>query len=325
MPEIDYFGEKEFCESERYNMKNFLGAGAAGEVYKVGDNTAEKITLIRDFAYKDHISPKVSRLHDVRYLGGHILQVDDNLLQLTDDELKRFRESLYEANMLREADARNVVRLNEHKYVECRGDIYSVIEMEFVKGDSLHDATISNLEDKLKALRDVADAISDIHKQKIIHRDVKPANIIYTKDKVPGEGKATLIDFSLATRGYGSIKHEYAQLLTNESILRSRLSAGTLGYIAPEVVRSRMMSPMNDIFSFGLVAYKVLMQKEPFSGDEETALRQIRDYCDIDKEIFMSRMWKSGFSHSLSEAWGQMMSEDPDEREINSFYGELVN
>jgi serine/threonine-protein kinase len=151
-----------------------------------------------------------------------------------------------------------------HDAVEDNGR--QAVIMEFVDGKSLRETL-----DKQGALSlsltvrigiGVCAALDAAHRAGIIHRDVKPGNILITKD-----GRVMLTDFGIAK----ALSSD--QDLTNENIMM-----GTAKYLSPEQVLGDELGPAADIYSLGLVLYECLAGKVPFMGasDTETALARLK-------------------------------------------------
>lgn len=102
----------------------------------------------------------------------------------------------------------------------------------------------------------VAEALQEAHQKQIVHRDVKPENIMISRN-----GRVKLADFGIAV------------LIQRGE--RERKASGTLGYMAPEQISGRYVDETSDIFALGVVLYEMLTGKNPFYSDtlKETALR----------------------------------------------------
>jgi serine/threonine protein kinase len=179
-------------------------------------------------------------------------------------------EDEYRERFLREARA--IARLNHSRIVGVYqfnqiGNLY-YIAMEYIEGRNLRDVLKTYLKqdklmptgDMLKVLLDIADALDYAHKQSIIHRDVKPSNIIVTE-----EGNAVLTDFGLALNAVeGTIGNTF----------------GSVHYIAPEqAISSAQSVPQSDQYSLGIVAYELLTGRVPFDDASamSVALKHISD------------------------------------------------
>lgn len=124
------------------------------------------------------------------------------------------------------------------------------IVMEFVEGYPLDRfAAQLNFEQKARLLREVARGLSVAHARGLIHRDLKPDNVIVGPDMRP-----RILDFGLA-------------LSLEEASRQGRGFAGTPLYASPEQAKGDALSPVSDVFSFGSLMFKVLTGKAPFAGD----------------------------------------------------------
>ncbi|MBT8495584.1 MAG: serine/threonine protein kinase [Deltaproteobacteria bacterium] len=151
----------------------------------------------------------------------------------------------------------------------------SFMVMEYVEGENLHSIIRRSgplkLEVALSLTREVASALDYVHRQQLVHGDVKADNVI-----VPPEGQgdgrsAKVVDFGLArtkATGDGPIQ-------------------GTLAYIAPERVRREPATPLSDTYSFGVLLYYVLSGRFPFTGDAAEILQGhlIRDPEPLPAEV----------------------------------------
>ena len=124
------------------------------------------------------------------------------------------------------------------------------IVMEFVEGFPLDRfAAELNFEQKARLLREVARGLSVAHARGLIHRDLKPDNIIVGPDMRP-----RILDFGLA-------------LSLEEAERQGRGFEGTPLYASPEQAAGKPLTPASDVFSFGSLMFKVLTGKAPFAGD----------------------------------------------------------
>jgi eukaryotic-like serine/threonine-protein kinase len=106
--------------------------------------------------------------------------------------------------------------------------------------------------------REVATALEHAHRQGVIHRDVKPANVL-----VPPGGHVKVTDFGIAKAG-------------GSELTRTGTVVGTARYLAPEQLRGEPVDPRTDIYALGLVLYETLTGELPFHGDTEMAISLAR-------------------------------------------------
>ncbi len=137
------------------------------------------------------------------------------------------------------------------------------IVMEFVDGPTLR--RILDLQGRLpivesvRIAREVASALAAAHREGIVHRDVKPANVL-----VPATGPVKVTDFGIAKAGAGA------------ELTRTGTVVGTARYLAPEQLRGEPVDPRTDLYALGLVLYEMLAGELPFHGDTEMAVALAR-------------------------------------------------
>lgn len=164
----------------------------------------------------------------------------------------------------RRADRQTRLRvLEEARHAAALGDpavvtVFSVLDetdppaivMEFVEGYPLDRFTAElTFEQKARLLREVARGLSVAHARGLIHRDLKPDNVIVGPDMRP-----RILDFGLA-------------MSLEEAGRQGRGFEGTPLYASPEQAKGESLSPASDVFSFGSLMFKVLTGKAPFAGD----------------------------------------------------------
>src|SRR3954453_3913410 len=138
--------------------------------------------------------------------------------------------------------------------------------MEYVEGDALSRtlARVGRLTPArtMALVAQAADALHAAHQTGVVHRDVKPGNLL-----VRPNGTLVLTDFGIA-RAVGA-----AQLTAAGSVL------GTAAYISPEQAMGQQATPLSDIYALGIVAYQCLSGRRPFEGDNplEIAMRPVRE------------------------------------------------
>jgi serine/threonine-protein kinase len=194
---------------------------------------------------------RARRLSDDALLAAKLLR-----RELADDQTVRTRFLAEGATLLR-VDHPNLVRM--HDMIADGHDL--AIVMDFADGATLRklirDPRLGRTE-RLRLLGQVADALSAVHREGIVHRDVKPENVLVTGTGV--ELTAMLTDFGIAKAlGQPTITH-HSQLL------------GTMAYVAPELVAGRAVTTACDVYSLGVTAYELLAMRRPFEADNAAAL-----------------------------------------------------
>lgn len=212
-----------------YTIVSRLGAGGMGEVY-----LAEDATLARQVALK--------------FLPADI-EADDTARQ----------RLIREAQAAAQLDHPNVCAIHEIGQHQNT----SFIVMQYVEGDTLAtriERGSAEVTESLRITMQIADALAEAHSHGIIHRDIKPQNIMLTR-----RGQVKVLDFGLAklepieTSVPGEASTEL--LLTQPGVI-----AGTIPYMSPEQLRGEVLDERTDIFSLGAVLYEMLTGSRAFVG-----------------------------------------------------------
>jgi serine/threonine protein kinase/tetratricopeptide (TPR) repeat protein len=214
----------------RYRVIEKLGAGGMGEVYKADD-----LQLLRTVAIK--------------------------VLSKTERDLPGARlRFLREARAASQINHPNIVTIHEVGEIEQS----AFIVMEYIEGRSLRDLTTTRSlkpEAVLDIARQICDALAEAHSRGVIHRDVKPENILVTE-----RGLVKVLDFGLA-KAFGAFNSALRGPAMVNSLTESGTVMGTLSYMSPEQLLGRELDERTDIFSFGILLYEVIMGRLPFSGE----------------------------------------------------------
>jgi eukaryotic-like serine/threonine-protein kinase len=213
----------------RYEVVSELGKGAMGIVYLAKDPVIGRLVAIKT----------------IRASGGD------------EDDTQEFRE-----RFVREAQTAGILShpniVTIHDIGEDGDTQTSFIAMEYIEGKNLKmllsEKTRFPFEQIAEMIAEIAEALDYAHRKGIIHRDVKPANVIITTD-----GKVKITDFGIA-------KIASSNLTTTGQFL------GTPNYMSPEQVSGAPVDGRSDLFSLGVVLYELLTSKKPFQGDNLTAI-----------------------------------------------------
>jgi serine/threonine-protein kinase len=210
-----------------YRLLSLLGAGGMGQVY-----LAEDTRLLRKVAIK-------------------FLPVG-----AVDDERAR-RRLIHEARAAATLDHPNICAI----YEVGEADGHHFIAMQYVDGETLSDRLSTGRMDLRAALdvaTQVARALAEAHNRGIVHRDIKPQNIMLSQ-----QDHVTVLDFGLA-----KVMSPFGE--TNDPISLSSepgTAAGTVPYMSPEQLRGNPLDHRTDIFSLGIVLQEIVSGVHPFAAD----------------------------------------------------------
>jgi serine/threonine protein kinase len=214
----------------RYEITDEIGKGAMGVVYLARDPLIGRLVALKTFRI------------------GYSVR---------DQEMEQFR-----IRFLREAQSAGILThpniVTIHDVVEGSEDGLAFIAMEYVRGTNLKlllqgDQALG-LPFVLDVITQVGDALDYAHSNRVVHRDVKPANILITTDN-----KVKITDFGIARLDSSNLTQE-GQLL------------GTPNYMAPEQIQGKEVDHRADLFSLGVVLYEMLTRHKPFQGENLTVV-----------------------------------------------------
>jgi serine/threonine protein kinase/tetratricopeptide (TPR) repeat protein len=213
---------------DRYRIEQHLGAGNMGEVYLAEDTWLDRKVAIKFLPYFQ--ADEVSR--------------------------KRLIREAKAAARLDHANICAVYEVNE-------ADNQSFIVMQYVAGKTLGD-TIKDRSLSLSGVLNIGiqilEALAEAHSHGIVHRDMKPGNIMITP-----RGQVKVLDFGLA-KYVGSAPLQQHSTGWSDHLSRPGERAGTPFYMSPEQVRGTMVDARSDLFAVGTILYECLTGSLPFSG-----------------------------------------------------------
>ncbi len=207
----------------RYEIKRLLGSGAMGSVYLAED-------------------PRIKRKVAVKVVKMDAMRSDADRQEF----MLRFQREAEISGLLNHPAIVAIYDVGE-------SDLGPFLAMEYVPGQPLDDIIKSGnpfaLKDKIRIAAGVAEALDHAHAAGIVHRDVKPGNVMITED-----GRPKLMDFGIA-------KREDANLTQTGTFL------GTPSYASPEQIREGTVDGRSDLFSFAVLVFEMLSGVSPFPGN----------------------------------------------------------
>ena len=227
MPAMDLTAGQLFAG--RYRIEQVIGRGGMGVVYRATDTQLDEIVAIKT-------------------LPGDVMQ-------RSPEDLERFKR---EIRLARKITHRNVLRTYDYGQAES---VY-FISMEFVRGYTLSEL-LAEAENKQLAprlamgiARQVCRGLDAAHEQGIIHRDIKPQNVL-----IDPRGEIKLMDFGIARMAEAP-----------EAMTQAGLIVGTPHYMSPEQVQGKQLDPRSDVYSVGVLIYEMLVGRKPFESSSLTGV-----------------------------------------------------
>jgi len=259
-----------------YELGEPIGAGGMGEVYRARDTRLDRTVAIK-------------------VLPAHLAD--------SSDLRQRF-----------EREARAISSLN-HPHICSLYDVghqdgVSFLVMEFLEGETLAQRLEKGampLSDVLKYGVQIADALDKAHRQGVVHRDLKPGNIMLTP-----QGGAKLMDFGLAKSAIAaaSISSMTAPAHATSPITTKGMIVGTFQYMSPEQVEGKEVDARSDLFAFGAVLYEMLTGQRAFQGKSQLSVAS----AILEKEPEPISIAQPLTPPSLDRTIRKCLAKDPEDR-----------
>ena len=250
----------------RYKILDHLGTGGMATVWLGYDTILDRQVAIKTF------------------------KIDAN----DEDAVKRFNR---EAKAVTSLSHPNIVSIYD---VENEGEFYYLI-LEYVEGMTLKDYMIKNpripIETIIHIAKQIAAGFSHAHQNGIIHRDIKPQNILMNDNLT-----CKITDFGIA-RAYG-----------DTTLTQTNQMLGTVYYLSPEQARGNVATAQSDIYSLGILIFEMITGQIPFKGESAVAiaLKHLQEELpDIDK-------YRENVPQSVKNIVLQATMKNPNERYISS-------
>lgn len=250
----------------RYKILDHLGTGGMATVWLGYDTILDRQVAIKTF------------------------KIDAN----DEDAVKRFNR---EAKAVTSLSHPNIVSIYD---VENEGEFYYLI-LEYVEGMTLKDYMIKNpripIETIVHIAKQIAAGLSHAHQNGIIHRDIKPQNILMNENLT-----CKITDFGIA-RAYG-----------DTTLTQTNQMLGTVYYLSPEQARGNVATAQSDIYSLGILIFEMITGQIPFKGESAVAiaLKHLQEELpDIDK-------YRDNVPQSVKNIVIKATMKNPNERYISS-------
>ena len=216
----------------RYKIQSLIGTGGMAAVYLAKDLILDRLVAIK------------------------VLRLD---FRQNDDAMRRFRREALSATQLTHPNIVGVYDVGQSQEM-------NYIVMEYVEGTDLKDyvrqrGALHPIE-AVRIMMQIVSAIAAAHQNRIIHRDIKPQNILIDR-----EGNVKITDFGIAV------------VLSDTSLTQTNTLLGSVHYLSPEQARGGMATIQTDIYALGIVLYELLTGRVPFDGESPVsiALKHFQD------------------------------------------------
>lgn len=253
----------------RYNILQEVGRGSMGVVYKASDPVIEREVAIKAIQLAFNVTSEEKQIY-----------------------LSRFYREAKAAGKLNHPNIVTIYDVNEDKETGT-----PFIVMEYLEGTTLQeiiaDGILLPLEDVNSIIIQIADALNYAHKQGVVHRDVKSANIMLVEGMKP-----KITDFGIAR-------------MSTSDLTKSGQFMGTPNYMSPEQIDGKVpVDGRSDLFALGVIFYLLLTGERPFSGDSFTSI----SYKIVHVDPLPPRTLNPAVPDSYNRIVNRLLAKDPNER-----------
>lgn len=268
-PSIDVMAREKFDEDHRintqfghYHITDILGRGGMGIVYKARDTNLDRTVALK-------------------FLPSHLTR--------SDKDRQRFIREAKSAAALNHSNICTIYSVEEYEG-------QSFISMEYINGQTLREkleAEDLNPKTALEYGIRISKALAEAHEKGIVHRDIKPGNIM-----VDSKNRIKVMDFGLA------------KLVDSKPITQTGTTLGTMAYMSPEQIQGRPVDHRADLFSFGVLLFEMLAGQRPFSGQYETTI----SHAIVNEEPPLLSNFLSNAPKKLTMLVSRLLEKDPAKR-----------
>ncbi len=245
-----------------YRIIEKIGEGGMGVVYKAEDT-------------------KLRRTVALKFLAPHAIG--------TDRQKQRF---IHEAQAAAALDHPNICTV----YEIDEDDGHTFIAMALIEGQSLEEAVAAGplkLTDTTDIASQVAEGLAAAHEKGVVHRDIKPGNVMITP-----RGRAKIMDFGLA------------KFVEHTRLTRTGMTTGTVAYMSPEQACGQEVDHRTDIWALGVMLYEMVTGRQPFEGSADQAVV----YSILSEEPVPMTALRSRVPMDLERIAAKAMAKRPEER-----------
>ncbi len=247
----------------RYKIVEKLGEGGMGIVYKAEDTRLKRLVALK------FLTPS---------------------LTTDEDANERF---IYEAQTASALDHPNICTIHE---IDKSDDGHMFISMTYYDGIILGEKIARGplpIREAINIVVQIAQGLKQAHKKGVIHRDIKPGNIIIQND-----GTLKIIDFGLS------------KLISRQSITKNGTTQGTIAYMSPEQAQAKTADHRADIWALGVVLYEMLSAELPFKGEYD----QVILYSIVNEDPAPINTYRHDLSNNLCMIIDRMLAKNPEDR-----------
>lgn len=249
--------------NSRYQLEQLIGTGGMADVYRATDNLLGRTVAVKI-------------LHP-RYAKDPVF-------------IERFRQEAQAAANLNQPNIVNVFDWG------IEDDVYYIV-MEYVEGLDLKDIILRGgsllPERAVEIAMSISLALEAAHARGVVHRDIKPQNVIVTRDN-----RVMVMDFGIARAAGGSAMTQTGTIM------------GTPQYISPEQAQGQTADPRSDLYSLGVVLFEMLTGKVPFDGDNPVAIA----YKHVREDPLPPSMLNPDVSPELESVVMKALAKNPENR-----------